>query len=71
MSATICCTRPGEEIVLLLFAETPLDRTAHLAEVGDGLAQLTESGAVEQLARGHPDRELGERRGILPWNCLA
>ena len=65
-SATICCTRAGEQLVLLVCAQAQLHRARGRAEVGDRLAELAQAGAVEELARGLRDGEAGEGRGILP-----
>ena len=61
----------GEQLVLLICAQPALDRAGGRAEVADGLAELTQARAVEDLAGGLTDGELGEGRSIRALELLG
>ena len=61
----------GEQLVLLVGAEAPLDGARGRAEVGHRLAQLAQPRTVEHLARSLPERVGGEGLGILGLELLA
>ena len=70
-SATMCCTRPASSSCCWSSRRPSSTERAVEPKSRDGLAELTQPRAVEQLARGLRDGEAGEGRGILPLELAA